>query len=54
MGKGKGAVSYWIAVVRQGKILIEINCLKSTKAYLALVKASTKLPIKTRILDLKF
>jgi large subunit ribosomal protein L16 len=54
MGKGKGAVSHWIAVVRQGKILIEVGCSRSSWAYLALLKASSKLPIKTKVLDLKF
>ncbi len=54
MGKGKGAVSHWIAVVRQGKVLIEVGCSRSSWAYLALLKAASKLPIKTKVLDLKF
>lgn len=40
--------------MREGKVLIEINCSRSDKAYLAMIKACTKLPIKTKILDLKY
>ena len=47
-------MSYWIAIIRQGKVLIEINCSRSDKAYLAMMRAATKLPIKTKILDLKY
>lgn len=54
MGKGKGPISYWIAVIRQGKIIVEVNCLNSSKIYLALLKASSKLPLKTNIINLKF
>jgi len=54
MGKGKGAVSHWVAAIRQGKVLIEVDCQRSSLAHLALLKAATKLPLKTVILDLKF
>jgi large subunit ribosomal protein L16 len=53
MGKGKGAISFWVAIIRSGSILFEVSSHKSLRAYLSLVKASTKLPIKTRILSLK-
>lgn len=54
MGKGKGAISLWVAVVRAGKILVEVNCPKSSKTYVVLAKAATKLPIKTKLLHVAF
>lgn len=51
MGSGKGAVNYWVAVVKPGAILFEINGLEKTKAYSVLKSASYKLPIKTKIVS---
>jgi large subunit ribosomal protein L16 len=48
MGKGKGAVEGWVAVVRPGKILYEIKGVPEDKAREALRIAAFKLPIKTR------
>ena len=48
MGKGKGPVEGWVAVVRAGKILYEINGVPEDKAREALYIAAQKLPIKTR------
>lgn len=53
MGKGKGAIAYWIAIVKQGKILVEIECLSSKNVMFALYKATNKLPLRTKILKLK-
>ena len=51
MGAGKGAVSHWVAVVKPGAILFEINGLNEEMAYEVLKKASRKLPIKTKIVS---
>lgn len=51
MGAGKGAVSHWVAVVKPGAILFEINGLNKEMAYEVLKKASRKLPIKTKIVS---
>lgn len=48
MGKGKGPVEGWIAVVRPGKILYEIKGVPEDKAREALRIASQKLPIQTK------
>ena len=50
MGKGKGAVEYWVAVVRPGLILFEVGGgLPEDVAKAALHLAQYKLPIKTKI-----
>ena len=51
MGAGKGAVSYWVAVVKPGAVLFEINGLTKNRAYDVLKLASYKLPIKTKFLE---
>ena len=51
MGSGKGTVAYWVAVVKPGAILFEINGLTKDMAYKVLKLASYKLPIKTKILE---
>ena len=48
MGKGKGAVEAWVAVVKEGKILFEISGVDEATAREALRLASHKLPIKTK------
>ena len=49
MGKGKGDVEYWVAVVRPGRIMFEVGGLPSDIAQKALHNASYKLSIKTKI-----
>src|SRR5436305_4468099 len=49
MGSGKGAVEFWVAVVRPGRILFEMGGLPEEEAKEALRLASHKLPIKTKI-----
>jgi len=51
MGSGKGAVDYWVAVVKPGTVLFEINGLSKEMAYKVLKSASYKLPIKTKIIE---
>jgi len=48
MGKGKGAPDHWVAVVRPGRILFEIQGLGREAAQEAMRVASYKLPIRTR------
>ena len=47
-GKGKGNVDYWVAVVKEGKIMFEIAGVDEATAREALRLASHKLPIKTK------
>jgi large subunit ribosomal protein L16 len=49
MGKGKGAPEYWVAVVRPGRVLFEIEGVDLATAKEAMRLASHKLPIKTRM-----
>ncbi len=48
MGKGKGAVDHWVAVVKPGRIMFEISGLNQEAAREAMRRASHKLPIKTK------
>ena len=48
MGKGKGAPEYWVAVVKTGRILFEIEGVPEEDAKEAMRLASHKLPIKTK------
>jgi large subunit ribosomal protein L16 len=50
MGAGKGAVDYWVAVIKPGAVLFEINGLEEERALKVLKLASYKLPIKTKII----
>lgn len=50
MGSGKGAVDYWVVVIKPGNILIELEGVPHDVALQALKVACHKLPIKTRIL----
>lgn len=48
MGKGKGAVEYWAAVVRPGRMLFELDGVPEDIAKEALRLAAQKLPVKTK------
>lgn len=50
MGKGKGEVEYWAAVVRPGRVLFEVAGIDDEIAREALRLASHKLPIRTQII----
>ena len=50
MGKGKGAVEYWVAVCRPGRILFEVGGVPLEIAQEALRLAAQKLPVKTKFL----
>jgi large subunit ribosomal protein L16 len=51
MGKGKGAPEYWVARVKPGRIMFEIDGVSVEIAREALTLAAAKLPIKTRFVQ---
>ena len=51
MGKGKGAVDHWVAVVKPGRIIFEVAGVADDVAHEALRLAGYKLPIKTQIVS---
>lgn len=50
MGSGKGAPEYWVAVVKPGRILFEIDGVPADVAREALELAMAKLPIRTKFI----
>lgn len=51
MGQGKGSVDHFVAVVRRGRVIFEMDGVKESEAREALRLASRKLPIKTRFVE---
>jgi len=51
MGKGKGAPEQWVAVVKPGRMLYELEGVDRELAQHAFRLAGVKLPLKTRFLD---
>ncbi len=51
MGKGKGAPEEWVAVIKPGRILYEMEGVPTDLAREALRLASHKLPIKTKFVE---
>jgi large subunit ribosomal protein L16 len=49
MGKGKGAPEQWVAVIRPGKVLFEMEGVPQATAEQAMTLAADKLPIKTKL-----
>ncbi len=49
MGKGKGAVEYWVSVVKPGRVMFEVSNVSEEQAREAFRLASHKLPIKTKM-----
>jgi large subunit ribosomal protein L16 len=50
MGKGKGSPEYWVAVIRPGNMIFELDGLTEGIARESLRLAATKLPIRTRFI----
>ena len=50
MGSGKGAVEYWVAVVKPGRIMFEMDGVAEDVAKEAMRLAGHKLPIKTKFI----
>jgi large subunit ribosomal protein L16 len=51
MGKGKGAPEFWVAVVKPGRVLFEIEGITRQLAREAFDLGASKLPIKTRFIE---
>ena len=49
MGKGKGSVDHWVAVVKPGRIIFEVSGVPDDIALEALRSAGYKLPIRTQV-----
>ena len=54
MGKGKGEVDYWAAVVKPGTILYEIGGVPVPVARAALARVAHKMPVRTRLATRRF
>ncbi len=50
MGKGKGAPEEWVAVIKPGRIIFEMEGVQPEMAVKALTLAKHKLPVRTKIL----
>ncbi len=51
MGSGKGNVEYYIAKIKPGRIIFEIDGIDNASAITSLEKAAAKLPFKTKIIN---
>jgi len=51
MGSGKGSPEFWVARVRPGRIVFEIDGVSETLAREALALGAAKLPIKTKVVN---
>ena len=53
MGSGKGLVDHWVAVVKRGRILFEVDGIPELLAKDTLRLAAGKLPLRTRMVSRK-
>ena len=51
MGKGKGNPESWVAVVRPGRVMFEVEGVEEAVARRAMQLAAAKLPVRTRIVN---
>ena len=51
MGKGKGAPEFWVAVVKPGRVMFELEGITKKAAQDAMKLGASKLPIKTRFVE---
>jgi large subunit ribosomal protein L16 len=51
MGKGKGAVDHWVAVVKPGRVMFEVAGVPEEVAREALRRATYKLPIRSQVIS---
>jgi large subunit ribosomal protein L16 len=51
MGKGKGAPEGWVAVVKPGRVLFELEGITRTAAQAAMKLGASKLPVRTRFVE---
>ncbi len=52
MGSGKGNVEYYIAKIKPGRVIFEVDGVESEVAHTSLMKAAAKLPFKTKIINI--
>ena len=51
MGKGKGELDHWVAVIKRGKVVFEISGVPEDFAKMVLRLVSFKLPVKTKFIS---
>ena len=51
MGKGKGAPESWVAVIKPGRVMFELEGISKTAAQAAMKLGASKLPIRTRFVE---
>jgi large subunit ribosomal protein L16 len=51
MGKGKGAPEFWVAVVKPGRVMFELEGISRILAQQAMRLGASKLPIRTRFVE---
>jgi large subunit ribosomal protein L16 len=51
MGKGKGPPEYWVAVIKPGRIMFELEGIPRASAREAMQLGASKLPIRTRFVE---
>jgi large subunit ribosomal protein L16 len=50
MGKGKGDIDFWAAVIKPGSVIFEVGGIPEDKAKLAFKRAAHKMPIKVKLI----
>jgi large subunit ribosomal protein L16 len=51
MGKGKGSPEFWVAVIKPGRVMFELEGISKTLAQEAFQLGASKLPIRTRFVE---
>ena len=51
MGKGKGAPEFWVAVVKPGRVMFELEGISRAAAQAAMRLGASKLPVRTRFVE---
>lgn len=51
MGKGKGAPEFWVAVIRRGRIMFEVEGVPAALAREACRRAAYRIPLRTRFIE---
>jgi large subunit ribosomal protein L16 len=51
MGKGKGAPEFWVAVIKPGRVMFELEGISKQVAHEAMKLGASKLPIRTRFVE---
>jgi large subunit ribosomal protein L16 len=51
MGKGKGAPEFWVAVIKPGRVMFELEGISRVAAQQAMKLGASKLPIRTRFVE---